>query len=331
MAQAEETAPSSSNESAEAKGPRGTEGRRVRLSDRAELERIIELYMMGDYSTCSGDLSAFLNPKGRSPFEEADVIEQGRLYFASCALLEGNKDEARKALRDALEENPLMHSPDSLTFPPPVVSLFLEVRDEVQQLIADSEKEQVVQLRREYELARRRAEQREYRERELEKLAREEVIVTRNSRYLASLPFGVGQFQNGNKSLGALFLVTEGLLLATAITSGLVLDDLNSRAARGNEQLADAELYRIHNSRAATAYDMLTWSSWGLIGVAAVGIAEAHLSYKPETKREKRLRPLPPELEIQPEDEPRNDSGRTVQPTWGVLPGGGLVGVVGRF
>jgi hypothetical protein len=302
---------------------------RARLSDRAELERVIELYMMGDYLKCSSELSAFLNPKGPAPFEEAEVIEQGRLYFASCALLEGRKEQARKALRDALENNPLMHSPDSLTFPPPVVSLFLEVRDEVQQLITDSEREQVVRLRREYELARRRAEQREYRERELEKLAREELVVVRNSRLLATVPFGVGQFQNGNKGLGAAFLVSEGLLLATAVTSGLILEDLTSRASRGNGQLTDTELY---NSRAGTAYDVLTWSSWGLIGVAALGILEAHLSYKPERQLEKRNRPLPPELEISPEEEPKeNSNGLKIEPTWGVLPGGGVLGVAGSF
>lgn len=90
-----------------------------------------------------------------------------------------------------------------------------------------------MRLRRENELARRRAEQREYREQQLEKLAREESLVASNSRYIATIPFGVGQFQNGDEAVGALFLVSETLLLATATTSGLILEHLTSEAAKG--------------------------------------------------------------------------------------------------
>lgn len=296
----------------------------VRLSDRAELEQIIELYMAGQYADCSSQLAALLNPKGKSPFKEARVIEQGRLYYASCTLMQGRRDVARKALRSALEENPLMHSPDSLTFPPPVVSLFLEVRDEVQQLIADSEKEQVVLLRRENELARRRAEQREYRERELEKLARKEFVVAKNSRYIAAIPFGVGQFQNGNKVLGGTFLAAESLLLVTAVSSGLILADLTSKVASGIE----VETY---NRRTTTAYDALTWSSWALFGTAALGIFEAQLAYKPERRLEERKRSLPPELEVQPEPPPRRENDVEFEPSVGFAPGGAVIGVSGTF
>lgn len=296
----------------------------VRLSDPAELEQIIELYMAGQYADCSNQLAAFLDPKGKSPFKETRVIEQGRLYYASCTLMQGRRDVARKALRSALEENPLMQSPDSLTFPPPVVSLFLEVRDEVQQLITDSEKELVVQLRRENELARRRAEQREYRERELEKLARTEFVVAKNSRYIAAIPFGVGQFQNGNKVLGGVLLAGESLLLVTAVSSGLILADLTSKVAPGIE----VETYTRQTN---TAYDTLTWSSWALLGTAALGILEAQLRFKPERKLEERKRALPPELEMPPESPRPQESDVEFEPSVGFAPGGALLGVSGTF
>lgn len=305
----------------------GLEG--VRLSDRAELERIIELYMSGQYAACSARLSKFIDPESDDPFEDNRVLEEGRLYYASCTLLEGRRGEARKALRRALEENPLMPSPDSLTFPPPVVSLFLEVRDEVQQLIADSEKEQVVRLRRENELARRRAEQREYRERELEKLARKEFVVAKNSRYIASLPFGVGQFQNGNNLLGGVFVAAEGLLLVTAVGSGVILADLTARAADGDGDLVDVPGY---NQQRETAYRTLTWSSWALLGTAGLGIFEAHLNFKPERRLRERRRALPPELEVPPDPEPGDDNDSfELNPSVGFAPGGGVIGVRGTF
>jgi hypothetical protein len=296
----------------------------VRLSDQSELEQIIELYMAGQYAACSEQLAAFLNPKGPSPFKEDRVIEQGRLYYASCTLMQGRRDVARKALRSALVENPLMHSPDSLTFPPPVVSLFLEVRDEVQQLITESEREQVVQLRRENELARRRAEQREYREKELEKLARKESVIAKNSRYIAAIPFGVGQFQNGNNVLGGVLLASESLFLVTAVSSGLILADLKSKVAVGIE----VETY---NRQTKLAYDTLTWSSWALLGTAVLGIVEAELSFKPERKLEDRNRPLPPELEVEREPPRPEENDLDLAPSVGFAPGGVAIGLSGTF
>lgn len=296
----------------------------VRLSDQSELEQIIELYMAGQYAACSEQLAAFLNPKGPSPFKEERVIEQGRLYYASCTLLQGKRDVARKALRSALEENPLMHSPDSLTFPPPVVSLFLEVRDEVQQLITDSEREQVVRLRRENELARRRAAQREFREKELEKLARKETVIAKNSRYIAAIPFGVGQFQNGNNVLGGVLLASESLFLVTAVSSGLILADLTSKVAVGIEVEA-------YNRQTTLAYDTLTWSSWALLGTAVLGIVEAELSFKPERRLEDRKRALPPEIEVEPEPSRPEEHDLELAPSVGLAPGGALIGVSGTF
>jgi hypothetical protein len=316
-------------ESTEVAGDEASEPQRVRLSDRGELDRIIELYMAGSYEACSTQLGGFLDAEGGDAFQESEVIEQGRLYFASCALLEGHRAEARQALRAALEENPLMQSPDSLTFPPPVVSLFLEVRDEVQQLIADSEKEQVVRLRRENALARQQAEQREHRERELEKLAREQFVVAKNSRAVASIPLGFGQYQNGKNALGALFLVSEGLLLGTAVTSGLILRDLKNKAEDADGELTDVAKY---NRQTQTAYDTLTYASWGFIGVAALGIVEAHLNFQRERRLEKRTRDLPKELQLAPESQqPETNSSVQLTPVFGVGPSGGHLGVTGTF
>ena len=88
-----------------------------RLSDRGELDRIIELYLAGRYQPCAEQLGVFLDPKNPGGFEDEAVVERGRLYFASCSLLQGQHESARSALRKALEQNPLMQSPDSLTFP----------------------------------------------------------------------------------------------------------------------------------------------------------------------------------------------------------------------
>lgn len=279
-----------------------------RLSDRAELERIIEMYMAGDYEQCSAQLNSFLDFDKGGSFQDVRVIEKARLYYSTCTLMLGDRQRARSSLLVALQENPLMPSPDSLTFPPPLVSLFLEVRDEVQQLISEREREQVAQLRRENEAARRAAEARLLRERALEELATEERVVAKNSRYLAAVPLGVGQFQNGRKSLGAVFLVSEGLLAATALTSGIALNVLTTRAR--NQGCTTRGCVSRYNNQKDSAHLTLTWSTWGLIGVAALGIAEAQWHFRPERQLDVRKRELPENLQKKT-DAPHSSDARS--------------------
>jgi hypothetical protein len=52
---------------------------RPRLSDRAELDRIIELYMAGEYESCSRELNALLDEANSDRFKDRGVIEKGRL------------------------------------------------------------------------------------------------------------------------------------------------------------------------------------------------------------------------------------------------------------
>lgn len=301
----------------------------VRLSDGAELDRIIELYMAGEYEACTGELSGFLGPKSEDAFDDPAVIERGRLYYASCALLSGRREQARAALRDALEANPLMPSPDSLTFPPPLVSLFLEVRDEVQQLISAREEEQLAELRQKNREAETKARQRLRREAGLVKLAQEETVIAKNSRIVASLPFGAGQYQNGNKNLGHVFLVSELALVAGLATSAIVLSDLGAQRAASLDgsgpKLAPADFAQKRDA----AFTVAIASSWLLLGVASVGVLEAQLSFKKERRLETRTRPLPAHL--RPEESAGVDTSARVAPTFSVMPGGATVGFAGMF
>ncbi len=276
---------------------------RLRLSDGAELDRIIELYMAGDYQRCSGELSGFLSPSNLDRFTDPNVIERGRLYYSTCSLLLGDRESARQGLRAALEENPLMPSPDSLTFPPPLISLFLEVRDEVQQLIADREREQVLRLRRENEIARRKAEERRSREEQLEELASHETVIKKNSRFIASLPFGAGQFQNQNPALGSVFLVGQSAAVISAITA------LSIRLAIENRKERQAPEREAYNRQTLAAYQTMKWSVYTGLGLYALSVLEAQLSFKAEIKIQSRKRALPPELT--PEVEPASSLDTT--------------------
>lgn len=300
-----------------------------RLSDQAELDRVVALYLSGEYAFCAEELEKLLAKDAAQPIRDASVRERARLYHSTCLLFSGAREAAKPPLRAALTENPLMSAPDGLTFPPPVVGLFLEVRDEMQQVIKREEEAKIAELRAEAAEERRRAEERKRRLEELERLAGQETVIVRNSRWIASIPFGVGQFQNDSPALGWTFLVSETLLLGTAIGSQLVLLDQYDKAASQTAEspLAAADL----NSNTSAAYTTLLVSSWAFVGVALAGIVEANLNFVPE-KRETRERPLPKDLRAEGPNEPSRAASPRIVPTLGPVSGGGLgLGVSGVF
>jgi hypothetical protein len=291
------------------------------LSDSAELDRVVELYLAGQYEHCTEGLEPLLTPAQPGAFSDPQVIERGRLYFASCALLSGKAGPARDALRAALESNPLMAAPDSLTFPPPVLALFLEVREEVQSLIAKKEQEQVARLMRENEEARRREAERAQREVALRRLAEEEVVVAKSSRVVASLPFGAGQFQNGDETLGNVFLIGEGVLAAGAFVSTAILLDEYSNANNFNR---DGSIKESSRSAIQVPYVIMGATTIALLSSMALGILQAHVAYQPERRIGVRTRPLPPELR-------ESSTGVEVRPYGFGNSEGAQFGVVGRF
>lgn len=285
------------------------------LSDRAELDRIIDTYHSGQYEVCVAQLEPKLADDDDARFTDIFVIERGQLYMASCALLAGDQPRAREVLVSALERNPLMAPPDSLTFPPPVVTLFLEVRDQIQGLIAEREQQEIrrqqeaAQRTRDRELARRE------REKRLIELASEETLVTPNRRVVAFLPFGAGQYQNGQASLGDFFLVTEVGLGVIAASSGLILANLYASGLEQTPREAESSSFE-------AAHAVLTVSTWTLLGVTAIGIVEANWNYRPFRTLGTRKRPVP--SLAQP-------NAWTFLPAVTPLEGGAYLGAFGRF
>ncbi|NOZ02663.1 MAG: hypothetical protein GXP54_12350 [Deltaproteobacteria bacterium] len=99
--------------------------------------------------------------------------------------------------------------------------------------------------------------------------------VTRRSQWVALIPFGAGQFQNGHNMEGALFLTGEALALATNIGSYVAADRL--RGADG--------LYSPSNARVAKRLRIVQYVSLGvLVGLAVWGVVDASLKLKKEER-----------------------------------------------
>jgi len=288
-----------------------------RLNDAAELARVVSLYEAGKYGECASALGPLLSGENAHPFRDLDVIENARIYHAACLIGSGQNELADEPLRAAIRQNPQMKPPDSLLFPPQVIDRFLRVRETMFDVIRKAEDDRV---RHAQELAAQQ-EERAKRERArvagLERLGAQETQITPRTRWLALVPFGVGQFQNQDKPLGYVFLTSEILLAATTLTT-LGVETHLVLATSQLEKSDPSNQTRIDNW-----YTALNYSSYAWLGVSLIGILEAQLSFVPE-QRQVRKRPLPPELR------PQTSSLRLV-PNAIPVQGGAVLGLSGRF
>lgn len=285
---------------------------KISLSDEGELAKVVGLYEAGKYRECASALGPLLDPKYQGRLRERSVIEHARIYLAACLIGSDRPEEADEPLRAAIRENMQMKAPDSLLFPPPVVELFLQVRQSLYEEIRQAEAERLRKARESVEDRLRRQQREVRRVLELERLANSEMIVTKNRRWVAFVPFGVGQFQNGNHGLGWVFLTSEAVLGATALTAIGVYTHFQAESSR----LKNPD----NNAVVESWYTLFQVSSYSFLAVAALGIAEAHLSFVPEF-RELRPRPLPPKLR----------RGIALRPSVGATPDGVMAGLSGAF
>ncbi|MBK7581562.1 MAG: hypothetical protein IPI67_15295 [Myxococcales bacterium] len=289
------------------------------LSDDAELARVITLYDGGKYLECAKEFAQLLESEPRK-IEDPDVLERARIYYAACLIGNSQIPLAEEQMRKAIRQNPQMRAPDSLVFPAPVIDRFFKVRDSMLDEIKRSEAEQLAKKRAAAAAAAQRAADEKRRVERLEELAGREVLVTRNSRWAAAVPFGAGQFQNRDPLLGYIFLGTEAVLAATVLTTMVLELQLNARA--DDDPPPDpADL----NPKLANAQRVLVISSWSFVGVAALGVLQAQLAYVPEF-RDVVKKPLAPDLR-----RPAEAEGMSLRPVLLPSPGGAELNIVGRF
>jgi hypothetical protein len=225
-----------------------------------------------------------------------------------------------------------MASPDPVLFPPQVRDLFFKVKGTFLEEIRLAQEQELQKARELAAEKERQAELERARIARIEEMAKQETLIYRNRRWVAAVPFGVGQFQNGDTGLGALFLGTEALLLGTtliAISSEL---SLHSQADGGRGVAGAAEVF---TSQIGTARRVGLWAGASFLLVAAVGIAEAQINFVEEERLGVRRRSVPAAV---PQRRPARDGNRpprTRAPSLEPFTTGdehsAVLGVTGRF
>lgn len=246
-------------------------------------ERARATYQAGEYEEAAREFSSLANDEALL-LENPMIVIESRKYLGVSLLFLGDERGAAREFEALLRMEP-GYRLDPVAFPGPALDRFEEVRQKLERERQDEERRAREALeasqRREIELNI----EREIRLKMLEELARKERVEIRNSRGLALLPFGIGQFRNGHRAAGIFFAASQ------AAFGGMALGTYIAHAAlpSANDPTRDRELILTAEKRRAA----LNWASAGAFTlVYLISILDAQIRYVPVIVEE-RERELP--------------------------------------
>jgi hypothetical protein len=273
----------------------------AQATDFTEFQAARQVYEDGNYE---GAVEAFEDLVGGAVprITDAFIIQESRKYLGAAYIFVDREEDAEEQFERIVRQDEHQRMQAS-TFTQDVVTVFDRVRARVRRELAEEREAEAERERRarDRDIARLRAEQ-EQLERLVDFAATNEVR-EENSRFVAVLPFGAGQFQNRNPGLGYVFLVSEAVLLAGSIL------------AFGVHTSLDPADYDVEDRRVAAAafeederaWRITYWASTGaFILTALIGIIEAQLNFVPyRSKTERRdvpedllPEPIAPEVDV---------------------------------
>jgi hypothetical protein len=264
---------------------------RAHANDFEDFENARSAYEAQDYAKAATLFDALAG--GDVPqLTNRSLVLESKKYLGASYLFLGKISQAEQEFTRLLRMDP-GYLLDPLAFPEEVQRLFARVK---LQLDTDRRASEEERKREEQRIVREQTEHSD-KERarwaELSNLAQVETVHEVRSRWLALVPFGAGQFQNGQTSLGAVLAVSEGSLLALSIVTYVLHDHLRGQMPTPNE-IADARL-------AEQGFRYTNQISFALFAILAVtGVIDAQIRFLP-THDYERKRPLPPELSNGPE------------------------------
>lgn len=289
--------------------------------ERADFDKARVAYLKKDYVEADARFAAMLDPKTGTVKTPA-LVDEAQFMWGATKFAQGNVGAAHqhweRVVRDTAATGQF-YEPDVLMYPANLINDFHTERDRVNKEILQEQIQAAASLAGQ---RKRDAEERarlQARVKELEKLSSQETVVVQNSRLTALLPFGIGQFQNGQTGLGWFFLLTEGAAVLTTVALFIPyrynIDQANTVWNDPTPVTTNYRL-RLYDEYAAVAQNIRTadFITLGALGALVVaGIVQAEVGFKPLFSYTRT----------------RKTSG--LWPSLSPLPGGGFAGVEGRW
>jgi hypothetical protein len=263
----------------------------ARADDPQSLDFAKSPFDNGQYAEAHVRLSALLDPQAppcesapigtRCHLTSVELVERARALDAASLLALKREAEADRLIGAILRANP-NYVPSPASFPQEVIDRFNTVR-----VSLDAELRTIAEQRAKEAEAKRLAAQKAHDDEEawlaeLQKLAGKERWVETNSRWIALVPFGIGQFQNGDVRLGVTFAVGEAALggtslIALAIINSLARTNVNLPTASG----AYPSISGLNaNLNTATVVNQVSFTAWAALTLA--GVVQAQVAFVPE-------------------------------------------------
>jgi tetratricopeptide (TPR) repeat protein len=265
-----------------------TQAAAVRANDFEEFESARTAYETQDYARAAKLFDA-LGGGDTPALTNRSLLLESKKYLGASYLFLGQLRGAEQEFERLLRMDP-QYMLDPLGFPEEVQRLFAQVKTrlDTERKVAEDER------RREENRLRTLETQREQHDSSrwvrMREMAETEHVSEVRSRWVAMVPFGVGQFQNGHVSLGAILAVSEGSLLAIGVVSWAVHENLRGLQPTASER----DEYSL--TERATRYT--NQISTALLAVLAItGVVDAQLRFQ-GTREYERKRPLPADLSM---------------------------------
>ena len=259
----------------------------VAADELSDFESARRNYDKQNYAKAARGLESLVG--GAVPRATNPVVRlEARKYLGATYLFLGKDKRAREQFRSLLEEDP-DYDIDPVAFPEAVVQTFQEVKKKVSAQRARKDALEAARRQRERSDEVEELVRQQQRIQTLEELASVETVEKVNSRWIAAIPFGAGQFQNEDRGLGIMFAVTESAFVAASIATFIGHNSLR------DENPAPSEIERAR--RVERALRIGNWVSVGaFLSFAIAGVVEAEVRFKPVI-RTTRKRELPDDIE----------------------------------
>ncbi len=227
------------------------------LTPKAELTNARDAFRAGKYRKAIPLLNYLLYPKAK--LANTSTLVEAHLMLGICHFETGNTKLATREFEEALFLDPQANVDTELASQPAVL-LFQKTREELRKRAQDDAQ----RLR----LAQERAAYKEA----LKNL----VVIEKRPYYINFIPFGAGQFQNGESRKGVFFFVSETIFGGTS--AGLFLWQTFKYGLGGRVPQEDAELVRrVQQIQVVTGGVALGLMAWGII--------DSLIHYKPSIQR----------------------------------------------
>jgi tetratricopeptide (TPR) repeat protein len=252
----------------------------------ADVKRARDRYEFGAYADAAGAAREILSRSTALP--EPIALEAWRILGLAEYLL-GDQPAARDAFIHLLSIDP-DQTLDPFLVPPPIVGFFDKVRADAEPELAPlrERKRQLEEQERLAEEARRRL----LAEEAIRSGPPSKVILVEEHVYLLNfMPFGVGQFQNGDTTKGIVIAVSQVVLgainLGAILAHNAIADDSSRRCLVStptncsNPPIPDSDRALLQN------IDIVKYVSAGLFwGVYAYGVVDSLVNYVPRIETE---------------------------------------------